>query len=193
MSFVVCICCCSDNAIPTRLSEAAQSSRQAEQRAAKAREALRFFFSSEGQVFRGFLLDEVVRAADALSREALASLALQTGVRRSLVPAPLQALAPPLTQADEQVVASIQKLTQFFLGDLDTTGADAAAAANSNNPQLLRSLAPGGERYAQAQALLPVLRENQAEMRRFGLQIVGRLTELQIQRSLGWVRSALAP
>ena len=39
--------------------------------ASSAREALGFFFSDDGQVFRDFLVEEVVAAADALSREAL--------------------------------------------------------------------------------------------------------------------------
>ena len=43
-------------------------------------------------------------------------------------------------------------------------------------------------RHARARALLPVVRESQREMRGFALQIVGRLTELQTARSLGWVR-----
>ena len=38
--------------------------------ASTTREALGFFFSDDGQVFRDFLVEEVVAAADALSREA---------------------------------------------------------------------------------------------------------------------------
>ena len=44
------------------------------------------------------------------------------------------------------------------------------------------------ERLRTLQALLPVLRENQAELRAFGLQIVGRLAERQAARALGYVR-----
>ena len=43
-----------------------------------------------------------------------------------------------------------------------------------------------------ARALLPVLQENQVEMRAFALQIAGRLTELQAARGLGWVRDRVA-
>ena len=43
-----------------------------------------------------------------------------------------------------------------------------------------------------ARALLPVLRENQEEMRAFALQIAGRLTELQASRGIGWVRDRVA-
>ena len=105
-----------------------------------------------------------------------------------------KALAPPLTEQDEKVVASIRKLVGFFLGDADGGGAaSAAASARSNNPLLLRSLAPDPAAVERAQALLPVLRDNQEEMRKFGLQIVGRLTELQASRALGWVRAGLVP
>ena len=45
-----------------------------------------------------------------------------------------------------------------------------------------------GATVEQARALLPVLQENQQEMRQFGLQIVGRLTELQTSRALGFLR-----
>merc|ERR1719162_1783351 len=47
-----------------------------EKTASTAREALGFFFSDDGQVFRDFLVEEVVAAADALSREALQNLIL---------------------------------------------------------------------------------------------------------------------
>jgi len=96
-----------------------------------------------------------------------------------------------------QVVASIRKLVSFFLSDLDPgaglpgSAASAAASANSNNPAMLRSLAPDRASLARAQALLPVLREQRVPMRRFGLQIVGRLTQLQTSRALGWVRGQL--
>ena len=42
---------------------------------------------------------------------------------------------------------------------------------------------------AYMQALLPVIAENQVQMRRFGLQIVGRLAEKQTSRALGFLRS----
>jgi len=173
---------------------------QAEMSAAKAREALNFFFSEDGEIFRGFLLDEVVRAADALSREALAELALTPAASAlSRLPTPpgtrtlFRALSPPLTEADRKVVTSIRKLANFFLGDLDLSAVDdAAVSANSNNPQLLRALAPDPESIRTGRALLPVLRENQEQMRGFGVQIVGRLTELQTARALGWARDAVA-
>lgn len=189
---------------PPFLADAGEAARltpegEAEETAAKAREALTFFFSDDGEVFRGFLLDEVVRAADALSREALTELTLTPAFSAlSRLPGPpgsrqlLRALAPPLTPSDEKVVASIRKLVDFFLGNLDLTGQDAAADARSNNPAVLRGLSPDPVTVRQAQALLPVLRDNREEMSRFGLQIVGRLTELQASRALGLLRQQVA-
>eukprot|EP00310_Coccolithus_braarudii_P012979 CAMPEP_0183344758 /NCGR_PEP_ID=MMETSP0164_2-20130417/10350_1 /TAXON_ID=221442 /ORGANISM="Coccolithus pelagicus ssp braarudi, Strain PLY182g" /LENGTH=782 /DNA_ID=CAMNT_0025515807 /DNA_START=212 /DNA_END=2560 /DNA_ORIENTATION=- len=150
--------------------------------ARRAREALQFFFSSEGDFFRAFLLDEVVAAADALSREAAYELA--SLVSLEALPAPVlvkqlvPALSPPLSHKDEQVVASIRKLVAFFLGD--------------TQPQQLLSRAASTESVAQIQALLPVIAENQVAMRDFGLQIVGKLAEKQTSRALSFLRSQVA-
>jgi len=192
-------------------ARAKEADREAAEAAEKARVALQFFFSPDGQVFRGFLLDEVVRAADALSREALTSLLLTPAFR--ILPAPpgsraiFSALSPPLTPEDEKVVSGIRKLTAFFLGDLQGleeeggggggggTGArpaeTAAANANSNNPSLVRALDIDSTSVRRARALLPVLQENSEEMRAFALQIVGRLTELQTARAIGWARDTV--
>jgi len=151
-----------------------------------------------GEVFRGFLLDEVTNAADALSRDALATLVATPAVQaisRLPTPPPFRAanealfavFAPSLTEADQKTIASIRKLTAFFAGDA-TTADDAAAAITSNQPEVLRSLSPDPAAVERARALLPVLQENQVEMRRFGLQIAGRLAELQTKRAVGYLR-----
>mmetsp|Transcript_61177 Transcript_61177/g.161846 ORF Transcript_61177/g.161846 Transcript_61177/m.161846 type:complete len:426 (+) Transcript_61177:996-2273(+) len=163
---------------------------QADEQARKAREALRFFFSDEGDAFRGFLLDEVVSAADALSREAVNELVLTVGLRSAQMPSAIRALAPPLTDADQKVVESIRKLVLFFLGDL--AAADGAPVNVFLEPRALLQGVANAETRRQAQALLPVLQENQSELRTFGLQLLGRLTELQTARALGWVRQRVA-
>jgi aarF domain-containing kinase len=96
---------------PRRLSPASISAAEA----SRARDALRFFFGPDGTYFREFLLDEIVLAADALSREAAYALAAQLGLAGAarftpLVSLPLgalrelaPALAPPLTKQDQQV------------------------------------------------------------------------------------------
>merc|ERR1719424_1948604 len=173
-----------------------------EMTASSAREALGFFFSDDGQVFRDFLVEEVVAAADALSREALQNLILtapgraldrlpQPGFVRSFNREVRDALAPKPTESDEKVLSSIRRLLDFFLGDLDAAGTDPSPPPNSNSPAVLRSLVPDQAARARAVALLPILRENQQDMRAFGLTIVGRLAELQTGRALGLVRSRI--
>lgn len=175
----------------------------AEKTASTAREALGFFFSDDGQVFRDFLVEEVVAAADALSREALQTLIL-TAPGRALdrLPQPAfvrsfsrevrDALAPKPTESDEKVLSSIRRLLDFFLGDLGAASTDQAAVlASSNSPAVLRSLVPDQATLARGRTILPILREYQGQMRAFGLQIVGRLAELQTSRALGLVRSRI--
>jgi hypothetical protein len=96
---------------PRRLSPAAISAAEA----SRTRDALRFFFGSDGTYFRAFLLDEIVLATDALSREAAYTLAARLGLAGAARFAPLvslplgplrelaPALAPPLTEQDEKV------------------------------------------------------------------------------------------
>merc|ERR1740130_482289 len=175
-----------------------------EKTASAAREALGFFFSDDGQVFRDFL-EEVVAAADALSREALQNLILtapgrvldrlpQPGFVRNFNREVRDALAPKPNESDEKVLSSIRRLLDFFLGDLDAASTDQAAVlASSNSPAVLRSLVPDQAALARGRALLPILQENQQDMRAFGLQIVGRLAELQTSRALGLVRSRIGP
>ena len=183
---------------PTSRASSTADADDAAEAAEKARVALQFFFSSEGEIFRGFLLDEVVRAADALSREALTQLLVSPALSR-LPALPLSkqlfsALAPPLTPNDQKVVDGIRRLTSFFFGEIDDGGlrSDAAATTSSGNGFGLNSPSIDQASVRRARALLPVVQENQAEMRNFALQIVGRLTELQTSRGLGWVRDRVA-
>ena len=176
-------------AAPGALATASASAADSEQTASNAREALRFFFSNDGALFRGFLLDEVVNAADALSRSALARLVATpvVGALGSLpVPGAVReinaqlysSLAPPLTEKDEKVVASLQKLIAFFAGELDVEDGRAAGPPVGQ----LATLDP--ETVQRARAVLPVLRENRKEMQEFATQIVVRLAELQVSRGL---------
>ena len=174
--------------------------------ASTTREALGFFFSDDGQVFRDFLVEEVVAAADALSREALQTLILTApGQALDRLPQPAfvrsfnrevrDALAPKPNESDEKVLSSIRRLLDFFLdggaGVTQEEADQAAVLASSNSPAVLRSLVPDEATLARGRTFLPILREYQGEMRAFGLQIVGRLAELQTSRALGLVRSRI--
>ena len=200
-------------ATTTEEATAAAAAEETAQAASNAREALRFFFSDDGELFRGFLLDEVVNAADALSRSALAQLVASpvAGALGALpMPGPVRrineqlftSLAPPLTEKDEKVVAALQKLIAFFAGDLDLESAAVEQGEQAGGPQQPGSAAGGGglaavappdaETLQKVRAVLPVLQEHQAEMQAFGLEIVIRLTELQTARAFGFVRDRVA-
>ena len=108
-----------------------------------AREALRFFFSEEGLLFREILLEEISTGIDALSRDAVRELAvrlitvlpdsiLSSGVagafgrgrgtgnaRGSILRTPVvsffKTLAPKLSEEERQVVDNIVKLATFLV------------------------------------------------------------------------------
>ena len=138
------------------------------------REALRFFFSPEGQVFREFMLEEIVTVVDASSRDAVFELSKSLGLNNLPVPSFLRALSPELSPNDKDMVQQIRVLIQFLFGDFDL-------GSNGNN-QRLRSL-------------IPVVREYASPLRDYGSLLVVRLSEKSISRGLNWAagaRSALA-
>jgi aarF domain-containing kinase len=135
------------------------------------REALRFFFGKDGEVFREFILEEVVTVVDASGREGLRELARSLGFGR-IVPVPsfVRALTPELTENDRRMVRQIQTLVQFLLGDFD-----GGAAATS----------------LRLRKLVPVVREFAPELRNFGTLLVARLTEKALSRGLNWATARL--
>jgi aarF domain-containing kinase len=77
----------------------------------------RFIFSPEGTFFRSFLLDEVVKSIDALSREQLVLLVSRLGLQGVqlpvLLPGAKQAfvpLSPSLSEEDRRVVENVVKI-----------------------------------------------------------------------------------
>jgi aarF domain-containing kinase len=67
------------------------------------REALLFFFGSEGDVFREFMLEEVVNVVDASSRGAVQELTRSLGLGNLPVPSFFKAINPDLTDQDRRV------------------------------------------------------------------------------------------
>jgi aarF domain-containing kinase len=67
------------------------------------REALLFFFGSEGDVFREFMLEEVVNVVDASSRGAVQELTRSLGLGNFPVPGFFKAINPDLTDQDRRV------------------------------------------------------------------------------------------
>jgi len=107
------------------------------------RDALRFFFSQEGQFFRDFLLDETVKGVDAVSREGLRQVATSIGFKGPWVPPVLKAMIPRLSDNDKKVVENVQKLLGFFLGvgSADMLGAGAGSSSSGGNgPSLIPNL-----------------------------------------------------
>lgn len=82
---------------------AKQEPTQDEKDEATVREALRFFFSPEGQVFREFMLEEIVTVVDASSREAVNELVLTLGLSNVPTPSLFRALNPKLSDSDRRV------------------------------------------------------------------------------------------
>mmetsp|Transcript_5158 Transcript_5158/g.7268 ORF Transcript_5158/g.7268 Transcript_5158/m.7268 type:complete len:806 (+) Transcript_5158:203-2620(+) len=168
---------------------------QTEQDEKTAREALRFFFSPEGKVFREFILEEVVSVVDASSREAAQELAKSLGLDSLPVPSFFRALNPALSDQDRQMVQQIRKLVQFLLGDFE----------GGMTPDGMESNSPNANRFTRAQQLftnresndrlgnlIPVLQEYAPQLREFGSLLVVRLSEKGISRGLNWATTRLS-
>ena len=162
---------------------------QSEQDEKTVREALRFFFSPEGQVFREFMLEEIVTVVDASSREALQELVRTLGLGNLPVPGLFRALNPKLSDQDKKTVQQIRKLVQFLLGDLEGAMApDGLENTNRNVGRLQRAqqLFTTTASDDRLRKLLPVLREYSPQLREFGTLLVARLTEKAISRGLNF-------
>ena len=94
-------------------SDSLQIENQKEKDEKTVREALRFFFSPEGQVFREFMLEEIVTVVDASSRDALFELQKSLGLNNLPVPSFLRALSPELSPEDKRVRES--RFPQMFV------------------------------------------------------------------------------
>jgi len=132
------------------------------------REALRFFFSPEGGVFREFMLEEIVSFTDVMSRDATRVLARDLGLRNVPTPSFIKSMSPPLTEKDRKMVDQIEQLVGFLFGDFD-----------------------GSADTARLRKLLPIVREYSTELREFGLLLVARLAEKNISRGLMWASDQL--
>lgn len=90
----------------------------------QTRAALAFLLSDKGNFFREFLLDEIVKGIDALTREQLVQIMAYLGIGNaipvfSMVPAafvPIRpaALVPYVTEEDRIILNNVQKIIQFL-------------------------------------------------------------------------------
>jgi aarF domain-containing kinase len=128
------------------------------------REALQFFFGSDGEVLREFMLEEIVNVVDASSRDAVQSLIKSIGLDNLPLPSIIRALSPELNDSDRRMVQQIRRLIQFLLGDFEAVG----------STQRIRKL-------------VPTLREYAVPLRDFGLLLIARLTEKNLSRGMRWL------
>merc|ERR1712232_391755 len=163
---------------PLTTAAATSITTSTEQDETTVREALRFFFSPEGEVFRDFLLEEIVTVVDASSREAVQELTRRLGLSALPVPSFFKALNPELSENDKRMVEQIVTLVSFFLGDFESIADGAAGGAGAQQNRL--------------RELIPVLREYAPQLQDFGRTLVARLTEKTLSRGLNWASQQLA-
>jgi aarF domain-containing kinase len=133
------------------------------------RDALRFFFSSDGQVFREFMLEEIVSVLDASGRGAVQELSRSLGLSNFPVPGFVRALSPDLTDTDRNKIQQIRKLFQFLMGEYEQTATT-----------------------TRLRKLVPIAREYAPQLRDFGLLLGARLTEKNLSRGMNWATDQLA-
>ncbi|KAJ7299863.1 hypothetical protein O6H91_Y130400 [Diphasiastrum complanatum] len=86
----------------------------------QSRAALAFLFSEQGDFFREFILDEVVKGIDAISREQLQLAVKISGLNKIypvITPFPTWkylSLMPPVTEEDELVLENVRSIVTFL-------------------------------------------------------------------------------
>ncbi|XP_010241145.1 PREDICTED: uncharacterized protein LOC104585840 [Nelumbo nucifera] len=128
--------------IPTSLSGTSQPVQPVQTRA-----ALAFLLSDKGNFFREFLLDEIVKGIDAISRDQLVQIMATVGLQNSapvfsVMPAlgPLKpsTLVPTITEEDKVILNNVQKVVEFL-----TAGAsESTSNQNVNVVKVVQELLP---------------------------------------------------
>ncbi|PIN15423.1 putative unusual protein kinase [Handroanthus impetiginosus] len=112
----------------------------------QTRAALGFILSDKGNFFREFLLDELVKGIDAVTREQLVQIMAFLGIGNvspifSLVPTlgPIRtaALLPTITEEDRVILNNVQKVVEFL-----AAGTAASSNQGVNVPQVIQELLP---------------------------------------------------
>jgi aarF domain-containing kinase len=101
----------------------------------KARAALSFLLSERGDFFREFILDEIVKAIDAVSREQLIQIAASFGLGNatpvfSMVPVRARALLPTITEEDRVILNNVEKVVKFLTAGNNPTTIDGVCILN---------------------------------------------------------------
>ncbi|KAL3506345.1 hypothetical protein ACH5RR_031727 [Cinchona calisaya] len=121
------------------------SSSQSEQ-PIQTRAALAFLLSDKGNFFREFLLDEIVKGIDAVTREQLVQIMAFLGIGNvapmfSMVPTlgPFRpvALLPTINEEDKVILNNVEKIIEFL-----TAGSVASSNQGVNIPRVIQELLP---------------------------------------------------
>ncbi|TKY53600.1 kinase protein [Spatholobus suberectus] len=118
------------------------------QQPVQTRAALAFLLSDRGNFFREFLLDEIVKGIDAVTREQLVRIMSLLGIQNatpvfSMVPTvgPFKpaALIPTITEEDEVILNNVQMVVEFL-----TAGSSLSRTSGQalNIPQIIQELLP---------------------------------------------------
>ncbi|KAK1284082.1 putative aarF domain-containing protein kinase [Acorus calamus] len=99
----------------------------------QTRAALNFLLSDKGNFFREFILDEIVKSIDALSRAQLIQITAALGIRNSspvfsMVPLRTAALLPTITEEDKVTLNNVEKVAKFL-----TSGTSKSNTFNENS------------------------------------------------------------
>ncbi|KAF5199464.1 Activity of bc1 complex kinase 3 protein [Thalictrum thalictroides] len=114
----------------------------------KTRAALAFLLSDKGDFFREFLLDEIVKGIDAVSREQMVQIMAALGIRNSVPvfsmvtsfgPLKPAALLPTVTEEDRIILNNVQRVVEFL-----TTGTSnlRTPTQDRNIAQIIQELLP---------------------------------------------------
>lgn len=168
------------DATPPSFATASQStsSSSSVKENSSVREALRFFFSEDGDVLREFMIEEVSSGIDALSRDAVRDLLRRFAppilYQRSLF---VQTLTPELSAKERKMVDGLVKLVTFFLGGDMSSPTASSGGFNSRNAlnSLLLSAQDPATRDRLINEVVPTLQEFAPKMREFGGQLTRKL------------------
>ncbi|KAI4338245.1 hypothetical protein L6164_016588 [Bauhinia variegata] len=118
------------------------------QQPVQTRAALAFLLSDKGNFFREFLLDEIVKGIDAVTREQLVRIMSILGIQNaapvfSMVPTvgPFKptGLIPTITEEDEVILNNVQKIVQFLTAG---TSVSRASDQDLNVARIIQELLP---------------------------------------------------
>ena len=146
-----------------------------------ARDALRFVFSKEGANFRDFVIDEVVKSVDAVSRDGAVQVAKRLGLEGANLPLFLPggsraslSLSPRLTDEDRIVLRNVDVILRF-VSQTSNLG-DASRLGRSGG------LTPGQQ--AVAQEFVALLPEIAPVLQDFGFQLATKLANRVTARAI---------